>query len=220
MDRSAEGVGSVSRFAFYVEHVASRFGARGSAGSLFRSYCTGLYSCRRAQNVSRLQPASSLSRPGGRINPLHHFVANADWSQEALLRRVRTFVLPAIEKSGRIRPGSSTTRGSRRRAFIRSESPAGHADNSASRTIVRLRSHCRQPTSTQACRSPFGSTFPKIGQSIRFRRGQSRRARGRRLQDQTANRARPDPRRPRRGCARRVVLADAGYGISTAFERR
>ena len=34
---------------------------------------------------------------------LHHFVAHADWSQAALLRQVRTFVLPAIEMSGGVK---------------------------------------------------------------------------------------------------------------------
>src|SRR6516165_8990003 len=48
--------------------------------------------------AARVEPR----RVQGAHQSLHHFVANADWSQEDLLRRVRTFVLPAIEKRGRI----------------------------------------------------------------------------------------------------------------------
>ena len=50
-----------------------------------------------------MQPASSPAGFKGAHQSLHHFVANADWSQEALLRQVRTFVLPAIEKSGGVK---------------------------------------------------------------------------------------------------------------------
>ncbi len=46
--------------------------------------------------AARVEPR----RVQGAHQSLHHFGANADWSQEDLLRRVRTFVLPAIEKSG------------------------------------------------------------------------------------------------------------------------
>ena len=34
---------------------------------------------------------------------LHHFVAKADWSDEAVLTAVRTRVLPVIERLGAIR---------------------------------------------------------------------------------------------------------------------
>ena len=34
---------------------------------------------------------------------LHHFVAKADWSDNALLAAVRDYVLPIIERRGRIR---------------------------------------------------------------------------------------------------------------------
>ena len=48
--------------------------------------------------AARIEPR----RVQGAHQSLHHFVAKADWAQEDLLRRVRTFVLPAIETSGRI----------------------------------------------------------------------------------------------------------------------
>jgi SRSO17 transposase len=98
VDRNAEGVGSESPFAFYVEHVASTLGPadrRGAVSLLLH----GVYSYRRPQEIEPI----AARRVQGAHQYLHHFFANADWSQEALLRQVRTFVLPAIEKSGRIR---------------------------------------------------------------------------------------------------------------------
>ena len=113
--------------------------------------------------AARLQPVAS-----GAHQSLQHFVANADWSQEPCRSRCEPlFCMRSIRAAGQ-EPGSSKARDSQRRAFIRSVSPSGIADNSASRTIVRSRTRCRQPTRTQGCRSPFGSTFPKIGQPTRF----------------------------------------------------
>jgi SRSO17 transposase len=49
--------------------------------------------------AARLEP----QRVQGAHQSLHHFVANADWSAEALLRQVRRLILPAIEQSGCVR---------------------------------------------------------------------------------------------------------------------
>jgi len=102
VDRSAEGAGSESRFAFYVEHVASALG-HADRRAPFRSYCTGLILPGERKSIEPIAARLEPRRVQGAHQSLHHFVANADWSQEALLRQVRTFVLPAIEKSGRIR---------------------------------------------------------------------------------------------------------------------
>ena len=82
MDRNAEG--SETRFASYVEHMASTLG-HSDRRAPFRSYCTGLILPGERKSV---EPR----RVQGAHQSLHHFVANADWSQEDLLRRVRTFV--------------------------------------------------------------------------------------------------------------------------------
>ena len=142
MDRSAEGAGSEFRFASYVEHVASVLG-HADRRAPFRSYCTGLILPGERKSVEPIAARVEPRRVQGAHQSLHHFVANADWSQEDLLRQVRTFALPAIEKSGGIKPGSSTTQDSPRRAFIRSASPGSIAVSLASRTIVRSRSRCR-----------------------------------------------------------------------------
>ena len=68
----------------------------------FRSYCTGLILPGDRKSVEPMAARIEPRRVQGAHQSLHHFVANADWAQEDLLRRVRTFVLPAIEKSGRI----------------------------------------------------------------------------------------------------------------------
>ena len=89
------------RFASYVEHIASTLG-HADRRTPFRSYCAGLILPGDRKSVEPIAARIEPRRVQGAHQSLHHFVANADWSQEDLLRRVRTFVLPAIEKSGRI----------------------------------------------------------------------------------------------------------------------
>ena len=108
MDRKADGEGSESRFASYVEHIASTLG-HADRRTPFRSSCAGLilllcgaHSSRRSKERRADRGPHRTSRVQGAHQSLHHFVANADWSQEDLPRRVRAFVLPAIEKSGKI----------------------------------------------------------------------------------------------------------------------
>ena len=101
MDRNADGEGSESRFASYVEHMASTLG-HADRRTPFRSYCRGLILPGERNSVEPIAARVEPRRVQGAHQSLHHFVANADWSQEDLLRRVRTFVVAAIEKSGRI----------------------------------------------------------------------------------------------------------------------
>ena len=102
MDRSAEGAGNESRLASYLEHLASSLG-HADRRAPFGSYCKGLMLPGERKSVEPIAARVEPSRVQGAHQSLHHFVANADWSQEALLRQVRTFVLPAIEKSGGVR---------------------------------------------------------------------------------------------------------------------
>jgi SRSO17 transposase len=69
----------------------------------FRSYCTGLILPGERKSV---EPIAARVEPGRVQAPhqsLHHFVAKAEWSDEAMLRQVRTHVLPMIEKHGAIK---------------------------------------------------------------------------------------------------------------------
>ena len=68
----------------------------------FRSYCVGLILPGERKSVAPIAARLEPRRVQGAHQSQPHFVANADWPQADFLRRVRTFVLPAIEKSGRI----------------------------------------------------------------------------------------------------------------------
>ena len=102
MDRSTEGAGNESRLASYLEHLASTLG-HADRRAPFGFYCKGLILPGERKSVEPIAARVEPRRVQGAHQSLHHFVANADWSQEALLRQVRTFVLPAIEKSGGVK---------------------------------------------------------------------------------------------------------------------
>jgi SRSO17 transposase len=69
----------------------------------FGLYCKRLILPGERKSVEPIAARLEPRRAQGAHQSLHHFVANADWSQEALLRQVRTFVPPAIEKSGGVK---------------------------------------------------------------------------------------------------------------------
>src|SRR5262249_60660954 len=69
----------------------------------FQSYCAGFL---RPGDRKGVEPIAARIQPG-RVQAahqlLHHFVAKADWSDDAVLAAVRARVLPVIERHGPIR---------------------------------------------------------------------------------------------------------------------
>ncbi len=89
------------RFAAYLDSLAQAAGHLDRAVPL-KSYCTGLLLPGERKSV---EPMAARLAPEDvqRMHPsLHHFVANAPWSDEALLERVRHFVLPVMKRNGSV----------------------------------------------------------------------------------------------------------------------
>jgi SRSO17 transposase len=100
VDRNADSGGSEVRFGSYVEHMASAFG-QADRRTPFCSYCMGLIlpgerKCNEPI-AARLEPC----RVEGAHQSLHHFVANAYWSQEGL-------ATPASKSSSALRARSAS----------------------------------------------------------------------------------------------------------------
>jgi len=87
------------RFAAYIEGLATAAGHEDRQAPL-KSYCKGLLL--RGERKS-IEPMAARLDPEN-IQPmrqsLHHLVAKAPWRDEVLLRQVRNYVLPAIQKQG------------------------------------------------------------------------------------------------------------------------
>ena len=102
MGLSSDTRSSESRFAAYVEVIASVLG-HADRGLPFRSYCAGLLLPGERKSVEPMAARVEPRRVQAAHQSLHHFVAKADWSDEAVLGAVRTYVLPLIAQRGPVR---------------------------------------------------------------------------------------------------------------------
>lgn len=93
---------SESRFAAYVEGLAKALGHADRVAPL-KAYCTGLILPGERKSVEPMAARVEPGRVQAAHQSLHHFVAKADWSDEAVLAMVRAEVLPAMERQGAIR---------------------------------------------------------------------------------------------------------------------
>src|SRR3954468_15008371 len=92
------GESSRARFAAYVERLTEVIGHADRAGPL-RDYCTGLLMPAERKSVEPIAAVTAPARVAAQHQSLLHFVANAPWSDGAMLRRVREIVLPAITRT-------------------------------------------------------------------------------------------------------------------------
>jgi SRSO17 transposase len=102
MDHLDGAQASEARFAAFVERLADVFG-RADRVAPVKAYCTGLILPGERKSIEPIAARVEPGRVQAAHQSLHHFVAKADWSDEALLAAVRAEVLPQIERHGPIR---------------------------------------------------------------------------------------------------------------------
>ena len=101
MDLGTKVRGCESRFSAYVESIISALGHADRAAP-FQSYCAGLLLPGDRKSVEPMAARVQPGRVRAAHQSLHHFVAKADWSDDAVLAAVRDRVLPVIEQRGPI----------------------------------------------------------------------------------------------------------------------
>lgn len=94
--------GSESRLAAYVKSLTAALGHADRVAP-FRSYCAGLLLPGARKSVEPMAARIEPARVQAAHQSLHHFVAKADWSDEALLAAVREQVLPVMQRAGPVR---------------------------------------------------------------------------------------------------------------------
>jgi SRSO17 transposase len=92
---------SEARFAAYVEALIGVVGHADRAAPL-RDYCTGLLLPVERKSVEPMAAVTAPARVAAQHQSLLHFVANASWSDAAVLARVCEIVLPEITRAGPI----------------------------------------------------------------------------------------------------------------------
>jgi len=96
MDRD-DGTDTQARFGVYVADLASVLGHADRIRP-FEDYCVGLLSAEGRKSVEPLAAVTAPERTAAQHQSLLHFVAQAPWSDQAMLRRVRDCVLPSITR--------------------------------------------------------------------------------------------------------------------------
>jgi SRSO17 transposase len=101
MDFVSESGGSEARFNTYLHALSATLGHADRAAP-FHGYCTGLLLPGERKSVEPMAARLEPERVQATHQSLHHLVAKAEWSDEAMLATVRSQVLPAIEQHGAI----------------------------------------------------------------------------------------------------------------------
>ena len=92
---------STERFSAYLDELASVIGHAARVGPM-RDYCTGLLlSCER-KSVEPIAAATAPAETSAQHQSLLHFLGQGEWSDAAVLGKVRDLVLPRIEQKGAI----------------------------------------------------------------------------------------------------------------------
>jgi SRSO17 transposase len=84
------------RFDEYLAHLAEGLGHADRHAGL-RGYCTGLMLPLSRKSVEPMAASMDPLHASARHQSLHHFVAQAEWSDEELLRRVAQWVVPKMD---------------------------------------------------------------------------------------------------------------------------
>lgn len=102
MDLGLDVTGSESRFAAFVESLAAALGHADRVAPM-KAYCTGLMLPGDRKSVEPMAARVEPGRVQAAHQSLHHFVAKADWSDDAVMETVRALVLPVITRTEPIR---------------------------------------------------------------------------------------------------------------------
>lgn len=102
MDLGSDVAGSESRFAAFVERLAAALGHADRVAPM-KAYCTGLMLPGDRKSVEPMAARVEPGRVQAAHQSLHHFVAKADWVDDAVMATVRDLVLPVISKTEPIR---------------------------------------------------------------------------------------------------------------------
>jgi SRSO17 transposase len=216
MDLVSDSGGSEARFNTYLDALSAELGHADRAVP-FQSYCTALLLPGERKSVEPMAARLEPARVQATHQSLHHLVAKADWSDAAMLATVRSQVLPAIERHGAINawivddsgfPKKGTHSVGVARQYC---GQLGKQDNcQVAVSLSVANDHASLPIAYQLylpeawANDPVRRRKAGVPEDIAFQT-KPRIALG---QLRAALLA---------GVARAVVLADAGYGVDTAF---
>jgi hypothetical protein len=160
-----DGIGTQVRFEEYTASLAAVLGHADRVRP-FADYCVGLLSAEGRKSVEPLAAVTAPERTAAQHQSLLHFVAQAPWSDQAMLRCANVSCHPS-RVTNRSRRGSSTTQAFPRRVATRSAWPGSIAVSWASRTTARWRSVFQWRPIREAYLLPTGCIYRRSGPTMR-----------------------------------------------------
>jgi SRSO17 transposase len=204
------------RFAAYLDRLAQAAEHADRATPL-KSYCTGLLLPGERKSVEPMAARLYPNQVRQAHQSLHHFVADAPWSDEDMLEAVRAYVLPQIQKQGPIVAWIVDDTG-----FVKK----------GSHSVGVTRQYCGQVGKQENCRVAVSLSLssehaslpiawrlylPEVWARDRKRRKQARVPETIRFQTKPAIALEQIRAAIQREIPPGVVLADAAYGTDTKF---
>jgi len=210
-------MGASERFDRYMKHLSEGLGHLDRHAGL-KGYCTGLMLPLARKSVEPMAARVDPTRASARHQSLHHFVAKAEWSDSEMLRRVCQWVVPQmdvqsggwwiIDDTGFPKKGKHSVGVARQYCGM-----LGKQDNCQVAVSVSLA--CDQgsvPVAWQLYLPEDWAADPK-------RRAQAGVPEAMRFATKTQIALAQLRSLLAEGAPRHCVLADAGYGVDTAFRQ-
>jgi len=204
------------RFAAYLDGLAQAAGHADRSLPL-RSYCTGLLLPGERKSVEPMAARLAPQNVRRMHQSLHHLVADAPWSDEAVLDRSLDFVLPAMLARGPVVAWVVDDTGFPKKGQHSVGVARQYCGQIGKQENCRVAVSLSMTTETSSMPVAFRLYLPETWANDRKRRDQAG------VPDDIAFRTKPEIalaqiRQAReRGIPEGVVLADAGYGTDSGF---
>jgi SRSO17 transposase len=204
------------RFAAYLDGLAQAAGHADRSAPL-RSYCTGLLLPGERKSVEPMAARLAPDNVRRMHQSLHHLVADAPWSDEAVLDRALEFVLPAMWSQGPVVAWVVDDTGFPKKGRHSVGVARQYCGQIGKQDNCRVAVSLSVTTETSSMPVAFDLYLPEVWANDRERREKAS------VPAEVPFRTKPEMalrqirRARKRGIPEGVVLADAGYGTDTAF---
>jgi SRSO17 transposase len=211
-------LGTRERFERYMEHLSTALGHADRVAGL-KGYCTGLMLPLERKSVEPMAAGIDPRRASARHQALHHFVAKAQWSDEALLQVISQWVMPKmdtahaaawiIDDTGIPKKGTHSVGVARQYCGV-----LGKQDNCQVAVSISL------ATEEASVPMAYRLYLPQEWADDKLRRRKAGVPEEVRFATKTQIALEQLERLLAQGLPKHCVLADAGYGVDTAFRQR
>ena len=204
------------RFAAYIEGLAEAAG-HADRNVPLKNYCTGLLLSGERKSVEPMAARLAPDNVRRMHQSLHHVVADAPWSDEAVLDRCLDFILPAMLRQGPVVAWVVDDTGFPKKGQESVGVARQYCGQVGKQDNCRVAVSLSMTTETASMPVAFRLYLPEVWIKDRQRRKKTG------VPEETQFQTKPEIaleqiRRAReRGIPQGVVLADAGYGNDTGF---